>query len=104
MSAFRPQDIVSTIASPELDGFTVVRRLRHVAPEIAAIALGVVSRAEELRGAGYAFDVQLPRSVDPALLVDTVREVLARDAPMSAAEGALESACPLNRSIPRRDG
>ncbi len=77
--SFEPHVIVSTVGSSESDGFTLVRRLRHAAPDVGTISLGVASRAEALRGAGYAFDLQLPRPIDPGRLVDAVRDLLARD-------------------------
>jgi signal transduction histidine kinase len=71
-----PDVLISDIAMPDEDGYSLIRSLRasdvHV-PAIALTAYARVEDAEEARAAG--FQVHLTKPVTPAHLIDTVAEL-----------------------------
>jgi CheY-like chemotaxis protein len=77
MRSFRPQLLVSDIAMPEQDGYSLVRRIRaldaQVGGKIPCIALTAFTRAaDQKRALAAGFTAHLGKPVDPAQLVATV--------------------------------
>lgn len=77
MLSFRPQLLVSDIAMPHQDGYSLVRRIRaldaHVGGDIPCIALTAFTRAvEQQRALAAGFTAHLGKPVDAARLVATV--------------------------------
>jgi signal transduction histidine kinase len=73
----RPHVILSDIAMPEEDGFSLVRRVRSLAPEaggrIPAVALSAYARDEDRRQSLAAgFQAHLAKPVEPHELVSTL--------------------------------
>jgi signal transduction histidine kinase/ActR/RegA family two-component response regulator len=74
LSAFRPDVLVSDIAMPSVDGYTLLRRVRQLSPELGgrtpAIALTAHARTEDVERARIAgFQQHVAKPVDPAQLV-----------------------------------
>jgi DNA-binding response OmpR family regulator len=72
LHGWRADIVVSDIAMPEEDGFTLIRRLRAEGtreriPAIALIAFG--SAEDRIRLLAAGFDWHVPKPVDPAELV-----------------------------------
>jgi signal transduction histidine kinase len=81
----RPSVLISDIGMPEEDGYSLIRRVRRLAPEnggdLPAIALTAYARREDERQALEAgYDCHLAKPVDPVRLADAV-ERLARPSP-----------------------
>ena len=77
-----PDAIVLDVGLPDLDGGSVVSRLR-ADPATAGVQVILLSGADRdaLAGHGYAAEVQvfLTKPVEPAHLVETVRRLTRRD-------------------------
>jgi CheY-like chemotaxis protein len=74
---FKPDVLISDIAMPGEDGYSLIRRIRALSPQqgglIPAIALTACVVAEErLRSLTSGFQVYLPKPLDPGELVATV--------------------------------
>jgi CheY-like chemotaxis protein len=74
----RPNVLISDIAMPEEDGYSLLRRIRALTPEeggkVPAAALTAYAAAEDRTKALRAgFQIYLPKPVDPAELVTVVR-------------------------------
>ena len=70
--------LVCDIAMPGRDGFDVIREVRHLAPDLPAIALTAFTHETEKRALDAGFQVYLTRPVDPWRLVDAVSDLAAR--------------------------
>ncbi|MEO8181466.1 MAG: response regulator [Deltaproteobacteria bacterium] len=80
MLSFRPQLLVSDIAMPDQDGYSLVRRIRALDPrvggEIPCLALTAFTRAvDRERALAAGFTAHLGKPVDPARLVATVGDL-----------------------------
>jgi len=78
--SFRPQLLVSDIAMPNQDGYSLVRRIRaldaRVGGEIPCIALTAFTRAvDRERALAAGFTAHLCKPVDPVRLVATVGDL-----------------------------
>jgi CheY-like chemotaxis protein/nitrogen-specific signal transduction histidine kinase len=85
----RPDVLVSDIAMPEEDGYSLIRRIRTLGPQgggdVPAAALTAYGSAEDRAKALRAgFQIHIPKPVDPPELVSVVR-TLARRTSSSAA-------------------
>jgi len=74
---FTPDVLVSDLAMPEMDGLTLIRKIRSRAPDrvatIPAIALTAYTRAEDrVRALNAGFQLHVPKPVDPTELVMTI--------------------------------
>jgi signal transduction histidine kinase/DNA-binding response OmpR family regulator len=74
LAAFRPDILVSDIAMPSIDGYTLLRRIRQLSPELGgrtpAVALTAHARGEDVERARIAgFQQHVAKPVDPAQLV-----------------------------------
>src|SRR5262245_18522975 len=70
LKAWRPAAIVTDLVLPDIDGVELIRKLKHVDPDVAVIVLsgqGDVPHSVEAVKAG-AFDF-LEKPVDPELLL-----------------------------------
>jgi CheY-like chemotaxis protein len=84
LAEFRPDVLVSDIAMPSVDGYTLLRRVRQLSPElggrIPAVALTAHARAEDVERARIAgFQQHVAKPVDPAHLaavLGRLREVV----------------------------
>ena len=82
----RPQILVSDIGMPDVDGFELLRRIRHLGPEhggnLPAIALTAFARSEDrTRALRAGFLVHVSKPVEPAEIVATVGSVAGRTGP-----------------------
>jgi signal transduction histidine kinase len=76
LDAWHPDILVSDIAMPMEDGYSLLRSLRAAHVAIPAIALTAFARREDAERALEAgFQVHLPKPVDPAHLVATVADL-----------------------------
>jgi signal transduction histidine kinase/CheY-like chemotaxis protein len=78
---FDPQVLVSDIAMPDEDGYSLIRRVRSSrrGRSLPAIALTSYARADDERRALEAgFDRYLPKPTDPAKLAATIAELCAK--------------------------
>jgi CheY-like chemotaxis protein len=74
---FQPDILISDIAMPGEDGYSLIRKIRALSPQqgglIPAIALTACVVAEErLRSLSSGFQFYLPKPLDPCELVATV--------------------------------
>ena len=80
---FHPDLVVIDIQMPELDGFAVLRQLRHLpltAPVIAVTAHAMAGDRERALAAG--FDEYLTKPVEAARLRRRIEELLSRGGPL----------------------
>lgn len=80
ISEHTPDVIISDIAMPGEDGYSLMRRVRTLRGEeprnIPAIALTAFTRREDrARALGAGFDLHIGKPLDPVLLVNAVREL-----------------------------
>lgn len=80
---WKPDVLVSDIGMPEEDGYSLLQKLRSLAPEkggkIPAAALTAYARAEDRRRAIQAgFQLHLPKPVDPSELITVVASLVGR--------------------------
>jgi CheY-like chemotaxis protein len=83
LSARTPDIMISDIAMPGEDGYSLMRRVRALGGDeprdIPAIALTAFTRAmDRARALGAGFDLHIAKPLDPRALVDAVRELLGR--------------------------
>jgi PAS domain S-box-containing protein len=83
LTSLRPDVVVCDIGMPIEDGYSLIRRIRALAPErggrTPAIALTTYAREEDRRKALAAgFEVHVPKPVDPAELVEVVARLTGR--------------------------
>ena len=102
-----PDVLVSDIAMPDEDGYSLVRRVRRLAPEhggrVPAIACSAYAREEDrLRALAAGFQRHLAKPLDPADLVALVARLARRDAARGRAAAAPASRSPV--SDPGREG
>jgi CheY-like chemotaxis protein/nitrogen-specific signal transduction histidine kinase len=94
----RPPDIlVSDIAMPDEDGYSLIRRLRFLPPErggrVSAVAVSAYAREEDrLRALAAGFQSHVAKPLDPADLIATVGRLTRRDGPAPRGEPAAGSA------------
>jgi len=77
----RPDLVVSDIGLPGEDGLTLIRRIRATADgaRVPAAALTAFVRPEDrARTLAAGFDTHVPKPIDPADLVRTLKDLLAR--------------------------
>jgi PAS domain S-box-containing protein len=77
LQRFKPNVLVSDIGMPEVDGYTLIRKIRTLdadqGGQIPAVALTAYARAEERNQALLAgFQLHVPKPVDPAELAIVV--------------------------------
>ncbi len=82
----RPDVLLSDIGIPGTDGYSLIRRVRDLAPEqggnIPAAALTAYSRAEDARRAIEAgFERHVSKPVEPDVLVGQVAALAGRQTP-----------------------
>jgi signal transduction histidine kinase/DNA-binding response OmpR family regulator len=80
MAAFRPHVLVSDIGMPEVDGYTLIRNVRALPPEMGgdtpAIALTAYARSEDRRRAvNEGFQMHVAKPVDPSELLIRVADL-----------------------------
>ena len=83
LEAGLPDVLISDLAMPDEDGFSLIRRVRELSPErggrVPAAALSAYARAEERARAMLAgFDLHLAKPVDAAALACAVLDLAAR--------------------------
>ena len=102
LASFRPDVLVSDVAMPVEDGYSLVRRLRRLAPEdggrTPAIAVSAYAREEDrIRSLAAGFQQHIAKPLDPAELIGTIARLANRTpAPSfdSAASDAGAAAAP----------
>ena len=73
LATFHPDLLVSDIAMPEEDGYTLMQSLRRAGATFPAVALTALARREDAERARQAgFQVHMAKPVDPVRLVDTL--------------------------------
>jgi CheY-like chemotaxis protein len=77
----RPDVLLSDIAMPDEDGYSLIRRIRALPPEqggrVPAIALTAYARLEDRKKAlAMGFNIHLAKPVDPRILVSVVRTLV----------------------------
>ena len=78
----RPDVVISDVAMPLADGFSLIQRLRsrEVGPRLPAIALTALAGADDRRRLLAAgFDAHVTKPVDPANLARAIHDVRRRD-------------------------
>lgn len=80
---FRPDVLVSDVAMPIEDGYSLVRRLRRLAPEdggrVPAIAVSAYAREEDrIRSLAAGFQQHISKPLDPAELVGAIARLARR--------------------------
>jgi CheY-like chemotaxis protein len=83
-ATFRPQLLVSDVAMPDEDGYSLIRRIRALDPKqggaIPAIALTAYTRAEDrTKALAAGFTTHIGKPVNPVDLVVALRNLAARD-------------------------
>jgi two-component system, cell cycle sensor histidine kinase and response regulator CckA len=81
MTTVVPDMVLQDLILPDMDGFDLARRLRALpgSAEVPILALsGFMSRMEEARAAGSAFNAFLLKPVEPSRLVETINAHLPR--------------------------
>ena len=81
--AFRPDVVITDIGMPEMDGYTLIQRLRAMRPDdggnTPAVALTAFARSEDRRQAMLAgFDMHVAKPVEPGELVAVVSRLARR--------------------------
>ena len=72
----KPDIIVSDIAMPDEDGYSLLRRLRDRGDRMPAIALtAYVGPEEEAQAFAAGYERHIPKPVDPADIVTAVAEL-----------------------------
>lgn len=80
LSAFQPDILVSDIGMPDMDGYTLLQRIRTLPPEqggeIPAIAVSAYAREEDRCIAiKKGFQRHIPKPLDPEILAFTILEL-----------------------------
>jgi CheY-like chemotaxis protein len=84
VSTFRPDVLISDIGMPEMDGYTLIGKLRAMSTEdggrTPAVALTAFARSEDRRQAMLSgFDVHVAKPVEPSELVAVVSRLARRN-------------------------
>lgn len=92
LARFRPDVLVSDVAMPVEDGYSLVRRLRRLAPEdggrIPAIAVSAYAREEDrIRALAAGFQQHIAKPLDPAELIGAIAHLARRGRNSSLAAG-----------------
>ncbi|HYR28445.1 MAG TPA: PAS domain S-box protein [Thermoanaerobaculia bacterium] len=69
-----PDLVITDIAMPQIDGYTLARRLREIAPSIRIAALSAFPAGRN--NADNVFDLYIAKPVEPGELVDEIAKVL----------------------------
>ena len=82
LGAFRPELVISDIAMPDEDGYSLIRRIRALGESaggaIPSIALTAFSRQEDrIRALSAGFTLHVSKPVLPRELVSSIRALLA---------------------------
>lgn len=80
LAAWHPDLMISDLGMPRVDGYELIRRVRHLPPEqggrTPAIACTGYARAEDRERAMHAgYDAVVPKPVDLDVLVDAIVHV-----------------------------
>ena len=76
-AAFEPHALITDLAMPGMDGFELLRQLRAGGNALPAIAISAHAEESYLRrGKAAGFSAYLVKPVPPAVLVETLRDVL----------------------------
>jgi CheY-like chemotaxis protein len=83
LASFRPDVLVSDVAMPVEDGYSLVRRMRRLAPEeggrIPAIAVSAYAREEDrIRSLAAGFQHHIAKPLDPADLIGAIARLARR--------------------------
>jgi CheY-like chemotaxis protein len=99
-ASFRPDVLVSDVAMPVEDGYSLVRRLRRLSPEdggrVPAIAVSAYAREEDrIRSLAAGFQQHITKPLDPTELVGAIDRLVRRGRndprpPPPGTEGPLE--------------
>lgn len=77
LSTWRPNVLVSDLAMPHEDGYSLIRRLREAGELVPAVAITAYARSEdEARVRDAGFQRHMAKPFDPDELVRTVRELV----------------------------
>lgn len=84
VSELWPDVLIMDIGMPEMDGYTLIGKLRALSPEqggrTPAVALTAFARSEDRRQAMLAgFDVHIAKPVEPSELVAVVSRLARRN-------------------------
>jgi signal transduction histidine kinase/CheY-like chemotaxis protein len=81
MAGFGPRVLVSDIAMPQEDGYSLMQSLRESGTKVPAIALTAFARREDaLRARDAGFDIHMAKPVDPERLVHTIAALASKSA------------------------
>ena len=91
---WKPQVLISDIAMPEEDGYSLIKRLRKSPDKelrlLPAIALTAFARSEDqVRSMEAGFQRHLPKPFEPFALLSAVRSLAANQSPQTATETAI---------------
>jgi CheY-like chemotaxis protein len=83
VSRFNPDVLVSDIGMPLEDGYSLIRKVRHLPADqggqIPAIALTAYARSEDrMKAIAAGFQIHIPKPVEPAELVTVVASLAKR--------------------------
>ena len=69
--------VLSDISLPEMDGYSLIKALREVAPtRLVAVAVSGLGRREDVEASlGAGFDAHLTKPFQLSLFLDTLREI-----------------------------
>jgi CheY-like chemotaxis protein len=81
MEKFKPDLLISDIAMPIEDGYSLIRRVRELSPDkggkIQAIALTAYAREEDrLQAFNAGFQMHLSKPVEPDELLEAIKELV----------------------------
>jgi len=83
----RPDVLISDIGLPSEDGFSLIRRVREIAPDVPAAALTAYASPEDQRRVLSAgFNAHVTKPVEPADLALLVASLAGRIAPIAVPE------------------
>jgi hypothetical protein len=93
---WEPDLLISDLAMPEEDGFTLLKKLRKLrskrAKQIPAVALSAYASDEDRSIAlAEGFQMHLPKPIEPENLVSSIAAALGREALAKAAPAAVAS-------------
>jgi len=99
LGSFRPDVLVSDVAMPVEDGYSLVRRMRRLAPEdggrVPAIAVSAYAREEDrIRSLAAGFQQHIAKPLDPAELIGSIARLSRRHPDVPTADAALRERPP----------